>query len=302
MGTSRHLLAMQIWASLILVLAFAFPAYGDATSLSTGQEVQLNSVETGDQFAVGQMTGSEVFADQTVNLTEFSGVFGQSSDTAYILVASGMAEVNGARAKAGQVLMILPYGVQTVVQRYDAARFVNSWSSQAISANPELHAQLSDVAKHQKRAIFWGRYDSTNFNVTAPGSRSEEMARRSVVGAGVISDIRFSTQNSQESLQRVVVDKFVQALASGDEKTVATLFDPTPFGASDLRGGAAGARLIMAQKLLASNNWSTRLQSTQLTPVGDTGVWRARSGENVTEFVLKPIGDFTFIQSVSLGS
>ena len=297
----KHLIVTPLLASCVFPAVLAVPAHGEARSLTTGQELPLNDIGTGDQFALTQVTGTKTFADQTIRLSEFSGVFGLASDTAYVLVTAGQAELNGRRAKAGQVLLILPYGIETVVQRYDAIRYIESWSPQTISSNPELYAQLTETAKKQKRAIYWGLLEATEFNIAAPGSRSAELARRSVVGSSVISDIRFSTQDNQESIEREIIGRFTQALASGNSQTVATLFDPTPFGASDLRGGATGARLMMAEKLLASHDWADRLQSAEFERLGGSAVWQVRSGEFTTEITLKPIEDFTFIQSVILG-
>lgn len=301
MRLSKHLIIAPFLAWCILGAENIAPAHGEARSLATGEELPLSSIETGDQFAVLQSTGTKDFADQMVDLTEFSGVFGQSSDAAYVLVAAGQAEIKGKKAKAGQILLILPYGIEIVVQRFDAQRFVESWSPQTINTHPELHSRLTEIANNQKRAIFWGLYEATDFNVTAPGSQSAELARRSVVGSSIINDIRFSAQDSQENIERQVVDAFVQALASGNSETVATLFDPTPFGGSDLRGGATGARLMLAQKLLTSYDWGPRLQDPQLTRLENSAQWRVVSGEHTTEITLIPIEDFTFVQSVNPG-
>ena len=82
---------------------------------------------------------------------------------------------------------------------------------------------------------------------------------------------------------------------------MASLMDPTPFGISDLRGGADGARLLMAQKLLASNEWPNILQGAEFSPVIGSNIWQFRSSTNTVNMALKPIGDFTFIQSVDWG-
>ncbi len=275
---------------------------GSVTHLSSGEAARLGTLKTGDQLVVHSLNGKHVVAGHNINFTDFSGVFGQSSDTAYVLVASGQASVDGKQAKPGHVLILMPYGGQTVVQHYDAKRFTRAWPETAVTSNPDIHDAFMQVARNQKWGLFFGRYASTSFNVAAPGSAPTELARRSIVGSDVVQSIRFSSANDPAEVERAVVETFTRALANGDAKTVASLMDPSPFGFSDLRGGADGARLLMAKKLLASRNWSSWLRGAQFLPKSENGVWQINGDGGRTDIILKPIGDFTFIQSINTGA
>lgn len=271
------------------------------SNMQNGQSTTLGSLTTGGQITVSALSGTQSVAGHDIDFQNFSGVLGQSSDTAYIMVARGKVSSAGAHAKRGQVLILTPIQGKVIVQRYDAARFIKSWPEATRQNGPELLADFKAVAKTQKWALFLGRYESTEFNVAAPGSPSTELARRSIIGADVISRIRFSGETDPQVLEQRIVKTFTGALANGDAKTVASLMDPSPFGRSDLRGGGDGARLLMARQLVASQDWARRLRGAQFSR-GNDGVWRIDSSGTRTQIILKPIGDFAFIQSINTQS
>jgi len=270
-----------------------------AKRLSNGENVALNALTTGDQLAVRELEGEHKIAGHNVSFTGFSGVFGQSSDTAYILVASGHAGANGNQAKAGEVLVLMPYGGDALVQRFAARQFLQSWSEQAVNAHPDIYERFQKASKKQKWGLFFGRLEPTSFNVVAPGSNSQELARRSVVGSDAVQKIRFSGVADPEAIEREVVVEFVKALAAGDAATVASLMDPTPFGAFDLRGGADGARLLMANQLLASHDWPQRLESVAAERMAGNGKWRMANNTYSTLLGLRPVGDFIYVQTIN---
>lgn len=270
-----------------------------AKHLSTGADISVSALKTGDQLVVSALNGAHDVAGHSVSFTQFSGVFGQSSDIAYILVAEGRAKTDSAEAKAGEVLLLMPYGGDTVVQRYAARRFLDSWSDQAINANPGIYQRFKKVSNKQRWGLFFGRLEPTNFNVTAPGSSAQELARRSVVGDEAVQQIRFSGITEPEAVEREVVARFVNALAVGDAETVASLMDPSPFGMTDLRGGAGGARLLMAERLIASHDWQKVLGPTAAAErTANDGEWRIANGARNTVLGLRPIGDFTYIKTI----
>lgn len=129
-----------------------------AKHLSTGADTSLSELKTGDQLVVSALNGLHYVAGHDVSLTDFSGVFGQSSDSAYVLVAEGRAEAGGAEAKAGEVLLLMPYGGDALVQRYAAQRFLASWSQQAVDANSDIYQRFKKVANKQRWGLFFGRF------------------------------------------------------------------------------------------------------------------------------------------------
>jgi len=273
---------------------------GSAAQVSTTPDVEIQAISAGEQIPISDYSGSFEFSGHQIEFSNFSGVLGRSSDIAYIIVADGSAQKANEDATAGRVLMLPPYGGQADVQRFDAKRFLQSWPAEKQDELGSVHAALKDVAKDQRWLVFFGRYESTEFNLAAPGSAKQELARRSLVGGDVISDIRFSAAGDPAALEKMIVERFVSALSSGDADTVAMLMDPTPFGRSDLRGGADGARRLTAQRLVASQDWSNKLLNADVS--GRDGVWNANSGQFETTIILKPLGDFAFIQSINTGA
>ena len=297
-GAGRAILSVSIIAFLN---GFPFVATAQHVSnIRTGQITTVDTLATGQQFSVRELNGEKLLAGHNINFRNFSGIVGQSSDTVYIMVARGLITTTDTTAKPGQVMIFSPMQGQAIVQRYDAAKFMQSWPETTRQNSAAMLADFGAIAKKQKWALFFGRYESTGFNVTAPGSLSTELARRSIVGADAISKIRFSGETDPQELEQRIVETFTRALAEGDAKTVAALMDPSPFGRSDLRGGGDGARLLMARQLLASQDWARRLNGAQLSR-GDDGVWRIKSSNTQTQIILKPVGDFAFIQSINTG-
>lgn len=193
----------------------------------------------------------------------------------------------------------MPYGGDALVQRYAAQRFLASWSQQAVDANSDIYQRFKKVANKQRWGLFFGRLEATNFNVTAPGSSAQELARRSVVGDEVVQQIRFSGITDPKDVEREIVDRFVTALADGDAATVASLMDPSPFGMTDLRGGGDGARLLMAHNLIASNDWRKVLgRDASVEQLESEGAWKVANGGRSTLVSLRPVGDFTYVRTI----
>ncbi len=285
----------------IVLVTCGFSLSGAAqefSNIQTGQAAAIDTLATGQQLSVRALNGESRLAGHNISFKNFSGVAGQSSDTAYVLVAKGLIITPEVTAKPGQVIIFSPLQNQIIVQRYDAEKFIQSWPQATQQESADILADFETVAKKQKWGLFFGRYQSTGFNVAAPGSVSIELARRSIVGADVISKIRFSGETDPQKIEQRIVKTFVKALAEGDAKTVAALLDPSPFGRSDLRGGGDGARLLMARQLLASQDWARRLRGARFSR-GNDGVWRVSSPTARAQIILKPVGDFAFIKSIN---
>ena len=268
-----------------------------------GPEVarQLKNLKTGEQATISNITGSASFGGQEIELSNFSGVFGISSDTAYIISAAGRVRHSDVSAKPGEVLILTPYGGEPVKQTFDASRFLASWSKENSARHPQVFAALEKIKSSQKRAIFMGLYRETSFNVAAPGSSNSELARRTIVGSKVIQNIRFSSENDPKRVERLVVYAFRDALVSGDAAALASLLDPTPFGGTDLRGGAGGARLLKARQMIESQDWGALLGTAEATPMTGGNLWALSAGQNRYSIQLRPVGDFTYISSIAQG-
>lgn len=257
-------------------------------------------VQTGEQMVVTDRSGAQVFSGHTLQLDNLSGILGRSSDAAYVLVADGKASAKDLTARAGDVIILPPYGAPPQVERFDAKRFLAAWTDERSTSDDVVYAALKKVERKQKRLLFWGRYETTDFNLSAPGSAEVELARRSIVGTDVISKIRFSAENDPARLERLTIEHFVKALAGGDVESVSSLLDPSPFGRIDLRDGGNDARMVLAKRLIDSDDWDVRLQNASIE--GVDGVWRISSVQGSTIVILKPLGDFAFVQSVENGA
>lgn len=281
--------------------------FGCCSAWGFDAAAQIDTLKAGDQTVISGMTGRQAFAGSALDLSGFSGVFGMSSDTAYVVTAAGEVRLGRLKAKPGEVLILTPYGGKPVKQFFDAERFLAASAteqsgSEQTPMTPELLASFEKIKRKQKRAKFFGLLQPTNFNVAAPGSKEGELARRSIVGSDVIQNIRFSNLTDPEAVEREIINAFRDALLQGNAEAVASLMDPTPYGGSDMRGGANGARLLMAKRLIASKNWNQLLQSDTVERVSDNGLWIISSDQNRVNIRMRPIGDFTYISSIEQGA
>lgn len=285
---------IPFWISAFSLVLTGLPHAAAAQSA----DMSMADLSAGDQVSQSGVSGIKVFAGNTIELTDFAGVFGMSSDTAYVVIASGHATIGEMKAKPGEVLILTPYGGKPAKQTFDVSRFLHDWSGENSAQHPEVLAAFEKVQKKQARAIFLGLFQQTDFNVAAPGSASTELARRTVVGSPVVQSIRFSNVDDPAEVERLIVSAFRDALIAGDVSAVASLMDPTPFGGSDLRGGADGARLLAARQLIGSTDWQSLLSSSQFVRKPDSNLWALTNGQNQFSIQLRPVGDFTYISSI----
>ena len=257
-----------------LSLAIAASASGQA--ISDENSTGFSKVGVGERQIIRNAEGSQQYAGATLELENFTGLIGRSSDISFIAVIDG--EVRGTRKKAGSghVLIFTPYGGKVVREGFDAAALMASLSEDELDG--VVQDALEKLVRKQKRGMFWGLYRPTAFNLTAPGSANAELARRTVVGAQVIQDIRYSNPATPEDAERAIISAFQDALISGDVVAVAALLDPTPYGGTDLRGGAVQAREVVARRLIQSRNWPVELNAAEpkIDPSG--AFWRLESG------------------------
>lgn len=292
-----------VWAALLLVAvqAGAMPHQARASN-GSGPETapQAIALRTGDQSLVTNRSGAVLFAGRTIALAEFSGVFGLSSEVAYVVVTAGQASDGKVTARRGEMLLIPPLGGATTRVRYDAERLLAGLAATHPDAGPQIAGALSDIAAGQRRGVFWGRLGRTSFNVSAPGTAERELAARSLKGESAIETIRFSGIAGPDALERSVVAHFLEALRKGDIADVAALMDPLPFGNADLRGEPGDARTLMARRLVARHDWSRLLPATLPEPGGTGGEWFVPLPEGRVRISLRPLGDFIFVRTVSL--
>ena len=274
--------------------AFASNASGSETA------PQAVALRTGNQSLVTDRSGAVLFAGRTIALEDFSGVFGLSSEVAYVVVTAGQAADGKVTARRGEMLLIPPLGGATTRVRYDAQRLLAGLAVTHPDAAPQIAGALSDIAAGQRRGVFWGRLGRTSFNVSAPGTADREMAARSLKAASAIETIRFSGIAGPDALERSVVANFLAALRKGNVADVAALMDPVPFGNADLRGEAGDARTLMARQLVARHDWSRLLPDTLPEPGGRGGEWFVPLPEGRVRISLRPLGDFIFVRTVSL--
>ena len=183
-----------------------------ATHLNSGEETSLDALKAGNQMTVISLNGEYNVAGHDILFDQFSGIFGQSSDAAYILVAGGQVQAEDKNAQAGEIVILSPYAQNIVVSHFAANKYLASWSDQAITTNTELYQTLQNISNNQKWGLFFGRYEVTNFNIAAPGSGTQELARRSIVAADAVQEIRFSNLTDPVEIEREVVNKFIESL------------------------------------------------------------------------------------------
>ena len=270
-----------------------------AILLRSGKEISIERLVAGGQAVIQGLSGSISFAGHNIDFTGFSGVMGMASDTAYIMVARGQAHIGGQEAGAGEIFILLPYGGEIIKQHFDAGRFVDAWSEEDRSRNSSVFMSLKDIAESQSKAIFFGRYEATAFNVSAPGTAEQESARRSIVGADIIQNIRFSGENDPSKIEHRVLLEYTKALVAGDVGRLAALSDPTPYGTFDLRGGADGARLLMAKQILKQQNWADLIAGAQFVKSKNKQYWILSKPEGTAMVVLRPIGDFVYVRNIA---
>jgi hypothetical protein len=258
-----------------------------------GQSSQANTLDA--------QTGTIAFAGQEITMSGATGLIGMSSEVAYVAVSQGTATADGNVARAGQMLLIPPYGAAVSVQRFDASRLLASLDSETRTELPNLAAHLTAIKAVQQRGIWLGRLGRTNYNVAAPGTGDAELAARTVTGVPAVQTIRYSGEANPATISQKVVDTFLGALASGDAATAASLLDPVPYGTSDLRGGASDARLMMARELIAQHPWAALLKDSAASRSEEDNVWKIAGPSGQGELVMRPMGDFIFVRSINVG-
>lgn len=268
-----------------------------AQTVTTPATVKL---ETGVQQAFGELSDTRVIGGHDVRFDGFSGVIGASVDTAYILVTEGRVSVDNLMARPGDVLILPAMMAPPTKEMFDAERYAAALPESVSAAVPEISGQLAKISKRQGRSIFFGRHERTRFNLAAPVSADVELARRSLMGNEIVASIRYSGV-SGEAVEEAVVAAFEEALKAGDVDAVAALLDPVPFGSTDLRNGAIGARKLLAAELIASRDWAGALSGRAFTDNGDGG-WMLTSADTPTTLYLKSYGDFMFVSSVQQGT
>ena len=282
-------------AVVLIVGGFGGVAHAQTIQHQTpvSQSSQANTLDA--------QTGTLAFAGQRITLSGATGLTGMSSEVAYVAVSQGTATADGKVARAGQMLLIPPYGAAVSVQRFDASRLLASLNPQTRPALPNLAAQLTAIKAGQQRAIWLGRLGRTNYNVAAPGTGDAELAARTVTGVAAVQNIRYSGEANPTTISQKVVDTFLSALARGDAATAASFLDPVPYGTSDLRGGASDARLMMARELIAQHPWATLLKDSAANRAEEDNTWKIVGPSGQGELVLRPMGDFIFVRSINVG-
>jgi len=273
-------LAPDAFAESGILLANAGPA--DSASLATGEQLLLSSRSVNMDFA-----GREL------KLAGFTGIVGYANELAYIVVLEGAASDGSAKAEAGNILIIRPYGAPTAVEQFDAIRLSKQWSEAARRASPSAYASLERVKGGQELGVWFGRFGQTSYNVAASGSARYEHQTRTLMGDPAVRDIRFSGASDPHEVERLVAVSFLDALKAGDANTAAALMDPTPFGGRALAGGAEDARLMAANAVIESRDWSQVAGDNP--PQLSDGVWRAGNAA----LQLRTIDDFVFVSRVS---
>lgn len=298
----QHQFKMFPLASILAILV-SFSAFAQSSIngslLRDGQLVEVSKLETGDQAILENVNDVVSFAGYSLNTNSFTGVLGISSQASYLMTISGAVSTGENVARAGEIMIILPYGQNVSVEKYDAGRFVSAWSNEAKEKHQIIYTNLLEIANQQEKAIFWGRYETTAFNVSAPGSAEMEEARRSIIGAKTIQNIRFSGDMDPSRIEEEVVNSYRHALVNGDAGVVADLTDPDLFGGADLRGNGTGARLLLARNILNEQNWKENLSQSNFERTDNNQIWSLSNDLGVASMRLSLKGDFIYVSNIN---
>lgn len=268
--------------------------------LANGEETEPDQLDVGQQLLLENTSTTLSFAGRPITLENFSGVFGYSAETAYVLVINGSATTGGQRARSGRILVIPPFGTQPDMASFDAARFAEHWTPEAAARHQTTLQQLHEVARRQRYGLFLGRLGRTTLNLAAPTGAQSEVARRSVVGDPAVMAIRYSSSDDYAAIARSVSEQILAALGNGDVASVAALLDPVPYGNTDLTGSGGDARRLTATDMIARHDWPNLLRGAVLQQGDDPGSWVATSPAAKANISLRRMGDFVFVSSISI--
>lgn len=284
--------------AIVLALTGGVPSASAQSGilLNDGKAAQTATLATGEQLLISGQSGDLPFAGRKIALSSFTGIVGYSNELAYVVTLDGSAAIGGEAATAGHMLILRPYGAPVSVEPFDAIRLAGKWSDGAKTAAPEAYAALERIKGGQELGVWFGRLGQTSFNVAASGSARHEKSTRTLMGNEAVRDIRFSGASDPMAIEQMVATNFLEALKTGDARTVAALLDPTPFGGRALTGGADDARLMAASALVASRNW-TQVAGASAPQLTD-GAWK--SGD--ASLQLRTIDDFVFVSRISGGT
>lgn len=289
-GVRTLMIAVALWAGTA-------PALADpGILLANAKEADSTNLATGEQLLITSRTGVMPFAGRQIDLSSFTGIVGYANELAYVVVLDGAASLGDAFAGAGHMLILRPFGAPASAEQFDAIRLAGKWSDQAKTAAPAAYASLERIKGGQELGVWFGRLGQTSFNVAASGSARYEQQTRTLMGDPAVRDIRFSGASAPQDVERLVVTSFLDALKTGDAKAAAALMDPTPFGGRTLGGGSDDARIMAANALIKSRNWSTIAGASP--PQLADGIWRA--GEAAVQ--LRAIDDFVFVSRITGGT
>ena len=291
-------MALRTLSVIAAIFGAAQPARSEIiAAFSDSLQEQASGLATGDQLIVELGSGVIGFAGQQVELADFTGVLGYSSQAAYLVTIEGEVRAAGLDAGPGQMLLLRPLGGEPDVLNFDAGRLQTALADQPGIAGSNVLKALDPVVQRQARGIFLGRYGRTAFNVGTMGSAASEQSRRSQLGGTQVRALRFSGSGRPSAFEGEVVATMIDALARGDADAVAQLLDPLPFGERSLVEGADQPRLALARQLLEERDWSALAGSAPVA-LDDTR-WRVGPPGNPVELRLRRTRDFVFVQSIT---
>lgn len=270
----------------------------DGVRLVDAAPMSVSAMTTGEQIVLEDFSGPLKFAGHDLTFKNFTGILGYASDVAYVSVIDGSVKASSTKAKRGHILMIPPYGAEPGVARFDAERLAAGWSPAVRDARPNAYQRLNSLASAQGRRLFFGRFERTRFNVASSGLGAEELSKRSYIGAATVRDIRFSGETDPTRVEQTVVETFLSALIRKDAAAAAALMDPSPYGTGNLSASGQKARLGMAEALIAQQDWTHAVSGAKATRIEGTNSWELNSGGGRFVITLRPLGDFTYVQTI----
>jgi hypothetical protein len=190
-----------------------------------------------------------------------------SSELATVAVISGGLTQGKAMARAGQALVTAIDTGKPRTFGFDAARLAATMPPQWTA---ETASPLRQLVATQRRARFWEFVEPAGLNASAPISPQVEAVRQSYLSNASILALRQAAKGKFKALAGLTATRFAEALAAGDETTVADLIDPKPFTDTGAEAGDwQSARLAFARTLTGD----AALQAAMATaPVAAQGI------------------------------
>jgi hypothetical protein len=218
-----------------------------------------------------------------------------SSSSEYLMIAdlSGRSRVANLLLGPGDAAVLNLSSGKLRRHQFDAARLAAS-ASPALAE--EINSALRPVIASQARKKWWGYYQPVVRNAQLPAPPALEAIRRDYLLQPEVIRLRKDAAGDRSKLNDLSAERFVAALARGDDAAVSALIDPVPF--ADAGSAWASARRSYAGSLIASD-LPAKMAGASVSPSKDPGFYEIRSPSGSWTLSTINRDDVAFIDSMT---